>query len=270
MATFGPFKVPHPPPITPTVTASTWNQPFDDLDLILTSDVAGTGIYSGGDGMFFELTLTGSAWVSGAAFDAVRQSIINGIVGSSADPAGWNSLVSPVIQVTDVVRLYDTLIRVNIPKIDGYGPSATESINITVPAAAIVGAASDVVVARTWSSRRWIHWGQFDEPTRNGAVISLENRYYYPPGGDGRGMIHFPDTGVVLDFTDATHPSWGPDGWYKGYNGTQWEIYASGAESLGSYTYDLNPAECKTRVNRRCVETYMGAAGVYGRMAVEY
>jgi hypothetical protein len=88
------------------------------------------------------ITLTNETWVSGAAFnDAVRQAIIDGLDSDGSEPNGWNAEVRDKEVVGAVVRDSDTQVTITLTAAPAYSVLADETITVTVPASAIVGAA---------------------------------------------------------------------------------------------------------------------------------
>lgn len=87
------------------------------------------------------LTLTGSTWqlAAGGAFDATRQSIIDGLTSAGAEAGGWNAKVKAVMAVTTVVRTSDTAVTITLPATADYSTTANETVTVTVPATAVVG-----------------------------------------------------------------------------------------------------------------------------------
>ncbi len=84
------------------------------------------------------LTLTNDTWVaSGAAFDAIRQDIINGLDSAQAEAAGWDAVVKATQAVTGVVRTSDTIVTITLDAFGTYDITATETITATVPATAL-------------------------------------------------------------------------------------------------------------------------------------
>jgi hypothetical protein len=121
------------------------------------------------------ITLTNDTWVTaGAAFDAVRQDIINGLNSNGAEPAGWNASVRALESVTSVVRTSDSIVTITLTAAT-YSITAAETITTTVPTSAmvigpaVVGAPtftlspsiapSDVITdqASNWQADYWKH-----------------------------------------------------------------------------------------------------------------
>ncbi|MDH5544658.1 MAG: right-handed parallel beta-helix repeat-containing protein [Gammaproteobacteria bacterium] len=97
------------------------------------------------------LTLTDDTWVSaGAAFDAERTNIINGLTSAGAETNGWNNVVKTGLSVTDVVRTSNTVVTITLPAFATYDITAIETITATVPASALTISGSAVVANPTF------------------------------------------------------------------------------------------------------------------------
>jgi len=102
-------------------------------------------------GSIIILTLTDDTWLaSGAAFDAERQNIIDGIDSAQVETAGWDAVVQAGLAVTDVVRTSSTVVTVTLPAFAGFDITAQETITATVPATALVQSGSAIVAAPTF------------------------------------------------------------------------------------------------------------------------
>jgi len=117
----------------------------------LTATISGTA--SGGltetevrdGGKTIIITIAGDTWVaSGAAFNAVRQDIIDGITSAGGEAAGWNAEVRDKMAVSAVVRDSDTQVTVTLPLAADYDVTADETITVTVPASALLVSSADV------------------------------------------------------------------------------------------------------------------------------
>ena len=83
------------------------------------------------------LTLVGATWgAAGAAFEAQRQNIIDGLDSDQAEAGGWNAVLRPSIPVTGVVRTSDTVVTITLPAEPGYAILADENITAIIPASA--------------------------------------------------------------------------------------------------------------------------------------
>jgi p-aminobenzoyl-glutamate transporter AbgT len=88
------------------------------------------------------LTVTGDTWVaSGATFNATRAAIIAGIDSAQAEAHGWDIEVKGKELVAAVVRTSATVVTITFSAAAAYAITAPETITVTVPAAALVGAA---------------------------------------------------------------------------------------------------------------------------------
>ncbi len=99
-------------------------------------------------GLTVILTLTNDTWVAaGAAFDAQRQNIIDGLDSAGAEATGWNAEVRDKEVVGAVVRTSDTVVTVTLTAAAAYAVTANETITATVPASALVTSAIDVTAS---------------------------------------------------------------------------------------------------------------------------
>ena len=99
-------------------------------------------------GKVLVLKVYATEWVaSGGTFDAQRQNIIDGLVGSlGAGSDNWDEAVSNAMVVGDVVRTDDTTVTITFTGPYTYAPGSTETITATIPASAIE-TSQDVVVS---------------------------------------------------------------------------------------------------------------------------
>jgi hypothetical protein len=98
------------------------------------------------------ITITGDTWqAAGAAFNAERQNIINGLNSAQAEAAGWNAVVRALQGVAGVVRTSDTLVTITLDAEAGYDITAPETITVTVPFTALSTSLSDVVGTPTFT-----------------------------------------------------------------------------------------------------------------------
>lgn len=85
------------------------------------------------------LTLTGANWLSGAAFNAQRRAIIDGMDSAQAEAAGWDAQKANLADAV-VVRTSATVVTVTLTALGSYSVTANEVITATIPAAAITAA----------------------------------------------------------------------------------------------------------------------------------
>eukprot|EP00163_Fabomonas_tropica_P028219 TRINITY_DN5703_c0_g2_i1.p1 TRINITY_DN5703_c0_g2~~TRINITY_DN5703_c0_g2_i1.p1 ORF type:complete len:1699 (-),score=265.80 TRINITY_DN5703_c0_g2_i1:27-5123(-) len=94
------------------------------------------------------LVLSYEHWETGTAFDNARQAIIDGFQGSTGAEAGWNQGKAN-LTVSDVTRLNNTYVLVNITAMPEYTMPVRESIQVTIPSAAVLG--SNPILAGNWT-----------------------------------------------------------------------------------------------------------------------
>jgi len=96
-------------------------------------------VVSGGETII--ITLTNDTWVADdGTFAAARQAIIDGLDSAQSELTGWNAVVRDAESVTAVVRTSDTVVTITLSAAGSYDITAHETITVTVPAAAVVGA----------------------------------------------------------------------------------------------------------------------------------
>ena len=92
------------------------------------------------------LTLTDDTWVtSGAAFNAQRQNIIDGLLSSTDFITGFNTEVLLNILVGEVVRTSNTLVTITLAAQAGYSITDSEDVSVIVPATALTTATEQMV-----------------------------------------------------------------------------------------------------------------------------
>ncbi len=98
------------------------------------------------------LTLTDETWVAAGAttFDLERQGIIDGLTSAQTELTGWNNEVKAALAVTDVVRNSATVVTITLPAFASYDITATETIEATIPALALVQSGSPLVATPTF------------------------------------------------------------------------------------------------------------------------
>lgn len=90
------------------------------------------------------ITITGDTFVAaGGTFDAQRQAILDGIASDRAEAAGW-AAEEPSLGVADVVRTSNTVVTITLDALANYEITGPEKLTVTVPAAALTGAAAVV------------------------------------------------------------------------------------------------------------------------------
>lgn len=94
-------------------------------------------IVTGGETII--LTLTDGVWVAAgaAAFDTLRQAIIDGMTAAESEAAGWNVEVRDKEVVGAVARTSNTVVTITLTAAGAYSITADENITITVPLLAV-------------------------------------------------------------------------------------------------------------------------------------
>ena len=130
---------------------------FDILTADPVATVSGTvtpGVVEGdivAGGKTVIITLTNATWVAaGAAFDAQRQNIIDGLDSAQSETTGWNTEVRDKQGVAGVVRTSNTVVTITLDAQAAYNITAPETITATVPAS-IHSGPSDLTATPTFS-----------------------------------------------------------------------------------------------------------------------
>lgn len=117
------------------------------------------------------ITLTNDTWVAaGAAFDAQRQNILDGLDSDGSELGGWNNEVRDSELVTAVVRTSDTVVTITLTAAPNYDITASETVTVTVPATALVTSGSAVTGVPTFTIEPFV-------PARKGGRIRRKSRY---------------------------------------------------------------------------------------------
>jgi hypothetical protein len=89
-------------------------------------------------GLEIILTLTNATWLGAGefSFDAIRQDILDNIVGAASPTNGWNNEVAPNIPVTAVVRTDDETVTITLPAFPLYNIDGDEGVLVTIPGVA--------------------------------------------------------------------------------------------------------------------------------------
>lgn len=102
------------------------------------------------DGQVTTITLTADTWVpSGAAFNQVRQIILNGFTAVQSEVTGWNKEVRDKQPVTSVVRTSDNLVTITWSAAPDYDITVSETITVTVPDEALITSPTPLVATPT-------------------------------------------------------------------------------------------------------------------------
>jgi hypothetical protein len=105
------------------------------------------------DGATIVISLQNDTWVAaGTAFDNQRANIIAGLDAATSQTLGWNNLIrDSALQVSDVTRLSDTSVQIDVPATAGYAIDSSETITCTIPASALTSSNSAVVAGSTFT-----------------------------------------------------------------------------------------------------------------------
>jgi len=125
-------------PVLISITTSGFGNPIDEarviagFPLIITID-----------------SLNDTFVASGAAFNAIRQDVIDGITSAQSEDFGWNAQWQANEVVTAVTRVSDSQITVNLTASPLYDIHAAETITVTIPASALTTSTVAVVATPT-------------------------------------------------------------------------------------------------------------------------
>ena len=105
-----------------------------------TAAITETDVVTGGKTII--LTLTGDTWIAAgpASFDLERANILQGLDSAQGEALGWNLQVRDTEVVTAVVRTSDTVVTITLSASPLYDITAQETITVTIPGTALVGA----------------------------------------------------------------------------------------------------------------------------------
>lgn len=93
------------------------------------------------------LTVSNDTWVTGAAFNVARQSILDGLDSAQSESTGWNAEVRDKELVTAVVRTSDTVVTITLAAAPAYDISVSETITATIPLIALASAPEETITA---------------------------------------------------------------------------------------------------------------------------
>lgn len=105
----------------------------------VTASITEADIVTGGKTII--ITLTNATWKAAGTgpigSTADTQALIDGIDSGQSEAAGWDAVVRPGIETTDVVRTSATVATITLDAEATYDITATETITVTVPTAAL-------------------------------------------------------------------------------------------------------------------------------------
>ena len=97
------------------------------------------------------LTLTNKLWeLPGAAFNAIRQDILDGITSAQSEATVWNAEVRDKEVVTSVVRTSGLVVTITLSAAPAYDITADETITVTVPNSALFNGGGPVIATPTF------------------------------------------------------------------------------------------------------------------------
>jgi hypothetical protein len=110
----------------------------------ITAGVTEADIVAGGKTLI--ITLTGDTWIAAGAgsFDLQRDEILAGIDSAQSELLGWDLVPKTLQSLGGIVRTSDTVVTITWDAFATYNITAQETITVTVPSTAVVGAASIV------------------------------------------------------------------------------------------------------------------------------
>lgn len=110
----------------------------------ITASVTEADIVAGGKTLI--ITLTGDTWIAAgaASFDLQRDEIIAGCDSAQSEALGWDLVPKALQSLGGVVRTSDTVVTITWDAFATYNITAMETITVTVPGTAVVGAGAIV------------------------------------------------------------------------------------------------------------------------------
>ncbi len=139
---------------------------------------------------------------------AATTALLNGIVASGAEANGWNNEVAPVLNFNHVVRTSDSVVTITLPAVATYVITLTETVGVTVPAAALTTGAVPITAQpaaavqidpagadtnTTWAGSDSGAWGLFLQSGQFTSTVKASLR-----------AIPFVVNGVTNDFVPNT------------------------------------------------------------------
>jgi hypothetical protein len=187
-------------------------------------------IITGGETII--LTLTGDTWVAaGATFNAIRDDIIAGMDSAQSEANGWDAeyKANAAAYVADVVRTNDTVVTVTMSALATYSVTASETITVTVPAAALTLGA-DVVASPTFTITKVLPLVSTQATSVITTTSALGNGTITDLNGGGnatvRGFEYDVDTGAPYAHEVHDNGSYGVGAYTKTMSGlTSGELY---------------------------------------------
>ena len=130
--------------------------PTSFLDAALTGTLTGGvneyDITTGGETLI--ITLTADMWDATIGADnAKTTALIDGVDSAQSETDGWDTVVKATLDFNDVVRTSNTVVTITLGAEPTYDITANETITVTVPATAVVGA-NAIVATPTFTITR--------------------------------------------------------------------------------------------------------------------
>jgi len=100
------------------------------------------------------ITLTDDTWIAAGTGPigtiAQTDSIIDALIASTSQALGWNNVVEPGIETTDLVRTSSTIATITLDAESTYSIATNETIGMTIPNAVLVTSTLDLAVTNTF------------------------------------------------------------------------------------------------------------------------
>ncbi len=152
------------------------------------------------------ITLTADTWLAaGAAFDAQRQNILDGISAAESELTGWNREVRDKEVVTAVVRTSATVVTITWSAAPDYDIALNEAITVTVPDEALITSTSPLVAtpAITVTATAAVpdtHTLRFSSVSRSATFSAVQRQTKFSSASRQIVMTDTPDPlGFILD-----------------------------------------------------------------------
>lgn len=150
-----------------------------------TASITESDIVTGGKTII--ITITNETFVaSGAAFDSVRQDIINGLDSAQSEGTGWDAVVKAGQSLGGVVRTSATVVTVTLDAFASYDISSQETITVTLPSSVFEHSGTPVVGSPTFtvatvggggsSIKTWNGLAVASHKTHNGLAVASRKK----------------------------------------------------------------------------------------------
>ena len=179
--------------------------------------ISGTGLT---DGPTFTISLSGDTWVAAvgndtyAGYATTTAALLASIFSMQSEPSGWNEIVRPALQPTDLTRVSNTIIRIEAPPDITYDINAPETIRVTVPRETVTGAqpiaADGIIVIKPEPGEAALSGAIFENNTEPDFIMARlpVPTHRHPAvaalGGDGCGLCGAPLEAVSIQNSEPT------------------------------------------------------------------